>query len=272
MTNNLSNSDYKVLSMVLTRRIKNCADSIIGAHQTCNIQGRTIYDNLHFMRDFIKTAGNGGVLSLDQAAAFDNIDHEYILHVLKAFGFPKEILDFVKTLYRDSCILVRTQEVLTKKLPICKGVKQGDPVAPLLFVIAMEPLLLRLTRRLLSIATGPCLPLPNTVISAYADDTCILISAVEQFQAVEDELALYGKHSGGRLNREISCFLPLGAWKDQTLNINFPMVTHGFKVLGIFLGTRGYMNLNWSELLDKFRMKLDLYRAKFPNAGLLLRA
>ena len=268
----LSNSDYKVLSMVLTRRLKHYANSIIGSHQTCNIKGRTIYDNLHFMRDFVRTAKEGGILSLDQAAAFDNVDHDYILQVLKAFGFPQGILDFVKTLYTDSCVMLRTQEVLTSKLPICKGVKQGDPVAPLLFVLAMEPLLLRLSKKLLNVAPGPYSTMPNTVVSAYADDTCILISDLQQFKVVEDELILYGKQSGGRLNRSKSCFLPFGTWKERTLHINFPVVAHGFKIVGIFLGTKGYMNMNWSELLVKFKMKIDLYRAKFPHAGLFLRA
>ena len=97
------------------------------------------------------TAKAGRVLSLDQAAAFDNVDHNYVIEVIRALGFSREILNFVQTLYRDSHIILRTRHVLTQKLPILKGVKQGDPVAPLLFIMAMEPLLRRLSMRVFSI-------------------------------------------------------------------------------------------------------------------------
>ena len=50
--------------------------------------------------------------------------------------------------------------------------------------------------------------------------------------------------------------------------MNFPVVAHGFKSLGILFGTKGSMNMNWSELLMKFKMKMHRYRAKFPHAGL----
>jgi len=61
----MSNTDFKVFAIVLKNRISTVLSELIGPYQTCNVQGRSIYDNLSFLRDNLDS-GNGALLNLDQ--------------------------------------------------------------------------------------------------------------------------------------------------------------------------------------------------------------
>ncbi|KAH9148249.1 hypothetical protein AeRB84_008337 [Aphanomyces euteiches] len=80
------------------------------------------------------------VALLDFEKAFDRVDHAYLLRVLRHYGFPETFVDMVRVLYsgRKSRILVNG--FLSKPVHISRGVLQGDPLSPLLFVIALEPM------------------------------------------------------------------------------------------------------------------------------------
>ncbi|KAH9108298.1 hypothetical protein AeMF1_016522, partial [Aphanomyces euteiches] len=80
------------------------------------------------------------VALLDFEKAFDRVDHAYLLRVLRHYGFPETFVDMVRVLYsgRKSRILVNG--FLSKPVHISRSVLQGDPLSPLLFVIALEPM------------------------------------------------------------------------------------------------------------------------------------
>ena len=82
----LLNTDYKLASKVMTGRLKTVMDSIVHEDQTCGVFGRTIFSNLHLVRDaldMIAVTGEPAILvSLDQEKAFDRVDHDCLLNVL----------------------------------------------------------------------------------------------------------------------------------------------------------------------------------------------
>ena len=66
----LLNVDNKIVSKVITNRLKLVAGSVIGAEQTCGIAGRSIFDNLHFLRNTFdyNIAGSGSCHALQFAS------------------------------------------------------------------------------------------------------------------------------------------------------------------------------------------------------------
>lgn len=139
----LSNSDYKVVMSILTRRLNIVRPSIIHEAQACGFPGRSMYTALSGLRDALHYAhqrdSKGVVLSLDQAKAFDKVDHGYLFSLLNVYGFPDGFVDWVKCAYhiQNSTLLFGAD--LGCSFPIKRGVRQGCPLSPLLFVITLDP-------------------------------------------------------------------------------------------------------------------------------------
>ena len=73
----LLNIDRKVLSKIIATRLSNVLPSVKGISQTCSLKGRTIFDNVHLMRnvfDDVEQKDTGAAfISLDQEKAFDRV-------------------------------------------------------------------------------------------------------------------------------------------------------------------------------------------------------
>ncbi|PIK45408.1 pol-like protein [Apostichopus japonicus] len=116
----LLTADYKVIAKILQLRLSRVMSSIVSIFQTCSVPGRSIHQNLSILRDIadmVKFWGNAcAFISLDQHKAFDKI------------------------LYTDirSKVLVNGQ--LSDDVTIQRGVRQGCPLSPALYVLFIEPL------------------------------------------------------------------------------------------------------------------------------------
>jgi Reverse transcriptase (RNA-dependent DNA polymerase) len=96
----LHNVDYKIISRSILVRFRKVVDSIVHPNQTCAVPCRSITNNLHLVRDIIDYCKerklNACLLTLDQAKAFDRVDHNYPFSVLKAFGFGPDAISWVQ--------------------------------------------------------------------------------------------------------------------------------------------------------------------------------
>jgi hypothetical protein len=261
----MSNCDFKVYAIVLKNRLASQLDLIIGPWQTCGISGRSIFDNLSFLRDNLGK-GNGALLSLDQENAFGNVDHDYMFNVLKAFGFPDRFVNFIKIMYNLNFVHINTGISISKAIPLEKGVKQGDPMASSLFVLCLEPLLRRMSKRMLEIAPSPFMESPGSNLSTYADDTTPIISHIDQLKVIEEELSSYGNVSGGRVNWGKCELYPFGSWKGNLIISQYKLVLNGLKILGIYFGDLS--GKNWEDLILKLKIKLEHYIAKSSCSSL----
>ena len=85
----LLNTDRKMVSKIISTRLRNVIPKIIGINQTCSIKGRSIFDNLHLHRNVMEYIEQKQLqvifISLDQKKAFDRVDISYLYNTLTAF-------------------------------------------------------------------------------------------------------------------------------------------------------------------------------------------
>ncbi len=209
----LLNTDYKILTKVLTNRIKEVVGNIISQNQAYSIPGRDITDTICTIRDVVDSLdkdGEGGiVLSIDLNKAFDRVEHSFIEQTMRRFGFGERILRWISLLYNNAKSCVKVNGVLTDPFPLERSVRQGCPLSALLYSITAEPLatLIKKDKEIRGI------PIPHgrmSLIHQYADDTTFTVRDSESINKIMKHMETYGKASGAKINIDKSEIMSIG--------------------------------------------------------------
>ena len=195
-------------------------------------------------------------MSLDQTKAFDRVNRDYLFAVLEKFGFGPTFLKWIRALYNNTGSHVIVNNRLTEKIPLKRGVHQGCPLSPLLYVISAEPLaeLIRSSPRIQGITTSTSAVALKT--SSYADDLTCFVTNEDGFFALEDILSSYQAASGAQLNRTKSHGLWLGSWKSRRdLPLGIAWSSESIKILGLIFTPQYFktVSINWRLILEKVR-------------------
>uniref|UniRef100_A0A453NQS0 Reverse transcriptase domain-containing protein n=2 Tax=Aegilops tauschii subsp. strangulata TaxID=200361 RepID=A0A453NQS0_AEGTS len=91
------------------------------------------------------------------AKAFDNVSWEYLLELLQALGFSARWRDWITMLPATSTSSFLLNGAAGKQIIHCRGLRQGDPLSPLLFIIAIDPMH-RLLQRAMELGQLDSLP------------------------------------------------------------------------------------------------------------------
>lgn len=140
----LINADLKIFSKVLASRIETVVGKIISPDQTGFIRGRLASDNirrlLHILSATHKIPPACGLLFWDAEKVFDHLKWPFLWRVLKEFNFGDEFINIIQTLYVNPSAWVCVGGGFSELFDTQRGTRQGDPLSPLIFNIAIEPL------------------------------------------------------------------------------------------------------------------------------------
>ena len=199
----LSNCDFKLITKTLSWRVAKAVDNVISPNQAAYMKNRQISDNLNIMlyttEQQIHTEGM--IVSLDAEKAFDSIEHWYIKEVLKKIGLNKFVRVF-DMIYMNQGVEIILNGNSTGKYTIRNGVKQGDALSCILFILGIEPLLENINNDN-SIRSISCNDVTIPRALAYADDiACLINPNTESLQKIFDHYDDLTQLSGLRLNAD----------------------------------------------------------------------
>ena len=147
----LLNTDYKLLTKWMVFRLKPLMGKVIKSGQLCNAGDKNILfgvQNILSSIEYVKKKKIGAaIVSLDFFKAYDRLFLPFLLKVLTKMNFNATFCSWVKMLHHGA----KTKFILgflTREIEVNFSVRQGDPLAMLLYVIFVEPFLLLLERKL----------------------------------------------------------------------------------------------------------------------------
>jgi hypothetical protein len=177
----LCNVIYKIITKVISLRLKPILPFIISKEQSGYVEGRHIMDSVILVHEVIhslkSTHTPGMLIKLDLSKDFDKLSWKYMHSLLSAFGFSEDWIAWIMKLTSSSFFSILVNGVPSKPFSPSRGIRQGDPLSPFLFFIMAKGLGCYLSA---SISNGTLqgLPIhglqPTTSHSQFVDDTMLL--------------------------------------------------------------------------------------------------
>ena len=223
------------------------------------------------------------LLKLDLSKAYDKLNWDFLEGVLRAFGFGDNWIRWIINLVSSAFFSILVNGTPSQPFSATRGIRQGDPLSPFLFIIIAEGLgrLLRDMQNSGQIkGLNLCENQPAQTHQQFVDDNMLMgPSSVQESRGIKKGLDLFLLASGLEINKEKSQVFFLNTSRVAKRNIlrilQFSEGTLPSKYLGALLAESTIKQVSWKELLDKMKQKLThwTYRAlNFPSRMVLVKA
>ena len=278
--------DYKILSKLISQRMKHIICKIIYSKQFCAVKGRNINQCNMELRDVIVYANQQNlelaILNLDWYKAFDTVSMDFVLKILDKFGFGQMFIEWISTLYNGIESTLSVNNILGEYFSVSRSVRQGCPLSMALFIIYQEPFYRALTS---SQIIRP-LSIPGNIqltLAGYADDTNVIVTDIDSLLEISNIISDFELATCSKLNRNKKTkIFGVGQWKDRRQwPLSWLKTEEGFLyTLGIYHGNdyEATIEKNCSLLFNKikshtqvlFNRRLSLFqRAAYVNSCIL---
>ncbi|GKC04288.1 RNA-directed DNA polymerase, eukaryota [Tanacetum coccineum] len=250
---------------------------LISDTQSAFVAKRQILDVPFILNELLswckKTKKQAMFFKVDFAKAYDSVRWDYLLDVLQAFGFGPNWCRWIRGTFFSVRASILVNGSPTSEFSFFRGLKQGDPLSPYLFILIMEYVC---TFLLSCIADGffNGIKLKGPTISHlfYADDAMFIGEWSESnLKSIVTILNCFFLASGLKINIQKSQLLGVGVPRSSiaqaAAKIGCAVLHHQFRYLGVMVGECMSRRSAWDGLVHKLHSRLSKWKVKTLSIG-----
>ena len=262
-----------------TNRVSSIAHKVIRPTQSAFVLGRNILEGVVILHETIhelhRKKMDGVLFKIDFEKAYDKDNWSFLQQVLQMKGFNQKWCDWIAKYVQGGSVGIRVNDDIGHYFQTLKGLRQGDPLSPILFNLVADMLAVLIARAKEDGQVGGLIPHlvdGGVSILQYADDTILFLQDdLEKAVNMKLILAFFEQLLGLKINfhkSEIFCFGKVKERQDDYHHIfGCEVGALPFKYLGIPIHYRKLLNKEWKAIEDRFEKKLGVWAGKLLSYG-----
>ncbi|KAL0287398.1 UNVERIFIED_CONTAM: putative mitochondrial protein [Sesamum calycinum] len=273
------NTLYKAITKILVKRLQRVLPLMIDHSQNAFVPGRSISDNILLAQELLAGYNQARLparcmLKVDIQKAYDSVEWDFLLETLRLFNFPQQFIILIKQCVSTASFSISLNGSIYGFFKSSRGLRQGDPISPYLFVLVME-VWSTLIRHRVQQATQfqyhwKCKEL-GLINLCFADDVLLFCKAhIPSIKVLTDTLSEFASLSGLKVNPVKSQIIISRARYSRNGNTswNMPLID---KVDARLAGA-GNAKVAWDQLCKpKAEGGLGVRRLVTANQALILK-
>jgi len=207
---------------MLNNRLVVVVDRLIASNQTAFIKGTYILESVvtaHEIIHEVHRSKEGVMLKLDYKKAYDRVSWSFLEDMLKSRGFGERWISWIRKVVRGGSLCIRMNDENSSYFKHGKGLRQEDPLSPLLFNLVADVfsrMLMKAAKQNLITGLLPQVIDGGIISLQYADDTLLFLeNNLEKASTLKWLLVCFEQMSGMKINYDKSDHLTIGLEEDD---------------------------------------------------------